>query len=558
MFIRPVFAKSILMSVGLMAASHINAVPAETPSSSSGPTNANANPDPMAMHCAVSLYTTWVRTQTPPLDPQLKARKLEEIDKLCGSSLHLSNVLTAYDSPAGAPQERKQPVTAVTAAAAAGPTLSAVVRPLYDDLQKPEFLESRCMLAPLLASDKRTIAMSRDNTFRAGDRILAINREFLSATSERALHDLLVRYPPDATMTVRVLRAGAEVDVSAPCMDSKEYYALLRAAVTAAMQDDAATCADRMREAGKLHALASTWLNVSLNCESKAGRIAAAHLLPEYFVMYHELLLENDYSPSALQKVRPSLQEAAQKMLDAGSRPLAEKLQQEYAAEVAKWSPLQGSALALHLRQRPALSAQAGIVQAPPNVTITQNGKVTNVTMAGQLAAKNPLGCVPLSQLDNTRTPPDIYLGISACIQKDDYQAAAALFALAGIESRFDAARVLDKSAGQAGQVLIMNTFNGLEQDKRDKFGKTVGELAADPQAMAGTCSTIRKIGYPNYYPEYMVLHGIHAFTAKAGDPTLEPNFDAQTTWNSLLTTYLNCHDAPSPNAVSTPKTPKP
>ena len=442
------------------------------------------------------------------------------------------------------------PVTATASASSPAPNLSAVVRPLYDDLQKPEFFESRCMLAPLLASDKRTIVMSRDDAFRRGDRILRINGELLSASSDRALHDLLVRYPPDATMTVRVQRAGAEVDVTAPCTDSKEYYAILRAAVTAAMQNEAATCADKMREAGQLHPLAATWFNVSLNCESKAGRVTAAHVAPEYFVMYHELLMENDYSPSALEKVRAALQEAAQKLLDAGSRPLAEKLQQEYAGEVAKWSPLQGGALALQLQPH-----SPGIVQETPRVNVTQNGKVTNMTVAGQLAAKNPLSCVPLNSLDNTRTPPDLYLGVTACIQKDDYRTAAALFALAGIESRFDAARVLDKSAGQAGQVLIMNTFNGMPQDKRDKFGKTVGELAADPNAMTDTCRTIRKIGFPNYYPEYMVLHGINAFTAKPGDSTLTAAFDAPATWDSLLTAYLNCHDAPPPVSAGTQST---
>jgi Protein of unknown function (DUF3617) len=440
----------------------------------------------------------------------------------------------------------------LVAAATSATDLPALVSPLRDDLQMPEYFESRCMLAPLFATDKRFIAMSRDESFRHGDRLLAINGEPLNPTSERAAHDLLVRYSPDATVTVRVLRAETEVDVTAPCTDSKEYFALLRAAVTAATQDDAATCADRLREAGKLHALASMWLNVSLNCESKAGGITGAPVLAEYFVIYHELLMENDYSPGALQKVRPALQGAAQKLLSAGSRPLAEKLQQEYAGEIAKWSPLQGSALALQL-QPSAATPQTGIVSEPPRVAVAQNGKVTNLTVPGQLAAKNPVGCVPLNQIDNSRTPPDLYLGVSDCIQKDDYHAAAALFALAGIESRFDAARVLDRSAGQAGQVLIMNTFNGMPQDRRDKFGKTVGELAADPRAMAATCSAISKIGHPNYYPEYMVLHGISAFTAKSGDATMEPNFDAQTTWHSLLTTYLNCTGVPMPPKSTSP-----
>jgi hypothetical protein len=53
-----------------------------------------------------------------------------------------------------------------------------------------------------------------------------------------------------------------------------------------------------------------------------------------------------------------------------------------------------------------------------------------------------------------------------------------------------------------------------------------------------------------------MVLHGIHAFTAKPGDPTLVPAFDAAATWNSLLATYLNCHDAPTPVSAGTQATP--
>jgi hypothetical protein len=89
-----------------------------------------------------------------------------------------------------------------------------------------------------------------------------------------------------------------------------------------------------------------------------------------------------------------------------------------------------------------------------------------------------------------------------------------------------------------------MGTFNGLPDEKRKKFAKTVSEFAADTATLAQTCSRIRKMGYPTYYPEYMVLHGIQAFTAKPGDPTLVPTFDAAATWNSMLTTYLNCHDA--------------
>lgn len=430
-------------------------------------------------------------------------------------------------------------------AAAPVPDIAAVARPFVENLKQPEFSQSRCLLAPLLAEDRRTIVMSRGDNFRPRDRILAINGESLSDTGSRPLHEILIRYPPGATLTVRVLRAGSETDVTAACLDSAAHFALLRAAVTAASQGDAAICADAMGNAGKQHALAATWLNLALACNVKAGRVEGAPMLAEFFMVFHVELLANQYSPEALQKVRASMQAGAQKLLDAGSPPLAEKLQQEYADAVAKWPRYPGSALGLELLTPPVASANAGRIQQPPQVSVTQNGNVTQMNMVGQLAAKHPVVCVPLADVDNTRTPPDLYRGVSACLEHDNYRAAAALFALAGMESRFDAERVLDKTAGQAGQVLIMNTFNGLPDEKRQQFKKVVGELAADPAAIAQLCASIRTIGSPNYYPEYMVLHGIRAFTAKPGDSTLEPTFDAAVTWNSLLTNYLNCHDVP-------------
>ncbi|HXC08526.1 MAG TPA: DUF4124 domain-containing protein [Steroidobacteraceae bacterium] len=177
----------------------------------------------------------------------------------------------------------------------------------------------------------------------------------------------------------------------------------------------------------------------------------------------------------------------------------------------------------------------------PSRVVVEQKGKVTNLTVVGQLAAKQPLSCVSIDLAGKDHTPPDLYQGVSACIQQEDYRTAVALFALAGMESRFDAQRVLDKTAGQAGQALIMDTINGIPDDRRRKFQAAVKSVAEDPEVLSRTCASVRKIGYPTYYPAYMVLHGIRAFTAKPDDPTLEPNFDGATAWNSLLGSYLNC-----------------
>jgi hypothetical protein len=133
----------------------------------------------------------------------------------------------------------------------------------------------------------------------------------------------------------------------------------------------------------------------------------------------------------------------------------------------------------------------------PSRIVVEQKGKVTNLNVVGQLAANQPLTCVSIDLAGKDHTPPDLYQGVSACIQQEDYRSAVALFALAGMESRYDAQRVLDKTAGQAGQVLIMDTFNGLPNDRRARFQAAVKAVAADPEVLSRTCTSIRRSATP-------------------------------------------------------------
>jgi hypothetical protein len=245
------------------------------------------------------------------------------------------------------------------------PDIVTLVQPLFYDLGNPEYLMSRCLLAPVLSSDKRTIAMSRDSTFVVGDRILSVEGQRLSETSDRPLHRILMRYPPDAALTVRVLRAGSELDVKASCIDNRAYFALLRAAATAAVQDDAATCADRMQEVAKMHALGSTWLNVSLNCREKAGRITGAAMRRGYFEVYQELILENKYSATALEYSRPMVQAAAQYLRMQGNSALAAQLKKQYEDAAALWLPPPASDVALQ-SQPPVPPERASLPPATP------------------------------------------------------------------------------------------------------------------------------------------------------------------------------------------------
>ena len=665
MFNHSLISKSILIAAGLTAAGYVNAQQAGATSSPGIPTpapdpNGTSKSDPDALHCALKQYVPWVRAQGRPLDPDLKAKKLQEIDKACGSSLHLlSSITTAYDALPGTTQELTQPATVVRtppAPALESPAFEQLITGPLADLQgyvsKPgvDINQRNKHFETLLdvASDRNNAAAAKLLLDHGANSESSPPSTTLYHGNTALYH---AAYMNSLDVAELLIARGASLDSHSDSSDSNTHTPLSAAAsqgnlpmVVALLKHGAQVDAEfGVHQTPLSEALAHGHMDVThvlmdhgaklksqyLAAAAMQGRVEATKLLLTQLMdqvtkddaLRFAIIGGPEHTPERIQIVQDLLDHGANidnlksvpdviPIMFATTPDMVEFLLAHGANKQAKLTGAQiaqrllcnnrskdflgmlqvlitrgidiggttpqGSALGCAKRANdPTLMAfleqhHVGVNQTstgapstaaatsatqPPNVTITQNGKVTNLTMAGQLAAKNPLGCVPLNSLDNTHTPPDLYLGVTACIQKDDYQDAAALFALAGIESRFDAARVLDKSAGQAGQVLIMNTFNGMAQDKRDKFGKTVGELGADPNAMTDTCHTIRKIGYPNYYPEYMVLHGIHAFTAKAGDSTMEPNFDAQSTWNSLLTSYLNCHDAPI-SPVNSPSPP--
>jgi hypothetical protein len=660
MFNRSVFAKFILIGLAVGGYVYAETPPPTLTPGSSPPADGTSKPDSDALHCALKVYIPWVRAQGRPLDPELKAKKLQEIDKACGSSLHLSNVITAYDSLPGAPQEPKQPIATQIPATPAAPVTNG---PTFTELidGPPANLESYLSRPGIDINERRAndntlldIAANHNNT-SAAKLLLDHGADIEASPGPHSLYHgntalCHAAYMNSLDVAELLIARGANVDSRPKSSDARNFTPLTAAAsqgqlpmVVALLRHGAEVDAEfGLHQTPLSEALAHGHMDVVrvlmdhgaklkpqyLATPALQGRVEATKLLLTLPIdqatkddaLRLAILGGPEHSPERIQIVQDLLNHGANidnvksgsdviPVMFATTPDMAEflfahganeqaklpgaQIAKAFACNKASKDPIamlqvliarridisgpttQGDAqfCASHANN-PTLLAflqehNVGVSQTntgttsvsgagqPPNVIVTQNGKVTNLTMAGQLAAKNPVGCVPLEQLDNTRTPPDLYLGVSACIQKDDYPAAAALFALAGIESRFDAARVSDKSAGQAGQVLIMTTFDGLAQDKRDKFGKTVGDLAAHPEAMANTCGAIRKIGHPDYYPEYMVLHGIHAFTAKAGDATMEANFDAQTTWDSLLTTYLNCHDAPTP-LVNFPSPPPP
>lgn len=174
--------------------------------------------------------------------------------------------------------------------------------------------------------------------------------------------------------------------------------------------------------------------------------------------------------------------------------------------------------------------------------TAPAQAKFVNISAPANLAPTHKLSCIDLSDVKNTYTPPDVYTAIRACLAKGDYDRAAMLFPLAGAYAHFDAFRITDQTARDGGQILIMQTFATMPPDQKQAFKQALTTVISDPKKHADFCSGVGKIGPPNYFPKYLIMHGMNAFlTPHPEQNALVPNFDAQGTWAKLQAQYLKC-----------------
>lgn len=175
---------------------------------------------------------------------------------------------------------------------------------------------------------------------------------------------------------------------------------------------------------------------------------------------------------------------------------------------------------------------------------VTHNDKpqlFVNLESNGNLESKNELSCIPIQQAKNNYTPADLFKSIKICIDKNKNDNAAQLIILALSYGKYDSLRVADVSAHQAVKALKIQTFRSSNQKKLDEFDVfRRANYGKATKRFVSTCNSIRKIGKPNYYPDYMISHGINAFMAgnKSG---LVENFNEDNRWQEVLNNYLKC-----------------
>ena len=167
--------------------------------------------------------------------------------------------------------------------------------------------------------------------------------------------------------------------------------------------------------------------------------------------------------------------------------------------------------------------------------------RIQNYEAPGNLESKNDLGCIGADKVENIYTPTDLYTAVSKCANSGMYKQGAFLFAVAGVYGRFDTLRVADKSAHQAVAVIRMQTLSTLDKGKQTAFQESLKANLGNPNGLAAACKEILRIGPPNYFPRYMIQHGMGAFLKSDEGDGLVKDFNAKAAWKQSLDTYLHC-----------------
>jgi hypothetical protein len=176
-------------------------------------------------------------------------------------------------------------------------------------------------------------------------------------------------------------------------------------------------------------------------------------------------------------------------------------------------------------------SEVATVVHAQP-----QNSQVNE-----RLKSKQVFTCIKIDQATNKYTPPLLYTFMNSCIKESKYAEAVNFFALAGTYSFYDMKRVVDVTARQAHSALLQDFFAMLNKKQLDRLSRELNKTLRDKTKLPIVCRKIKSIGAPDYYPEYMINHGLGAITEQPANNGLTVDFDAKAAWEESLDGYLHC-----------------
>ena len=161
--------------------------------------------------------------------------------------------------------------------------------------------------------------------------------------------------------------------------------------------------------------------------------------------------------------------------------------------------------------------------------------------LGADVAQESTVLCLDKSKLNSKLSPFDLWKSIATCISSENYDQGVFIYAMAGAFGRFDTLRVADKSGHQAAKALPMLVFGSLPKDKVAAFQAHVQQTLGNESTRKTYCAEIESFGPPDYFPSYMIQHGLGAFTgANSNKPFVVP-FEPKVVWPEAVKEYLLC-----------------
>lgn len=170
-----------------------------------------------------------------------------------------------------------------------------------------------------------------------------------------------------------------------------------------------------------------------------------------------------------------------------------------------------------------------------------------NHQSSDSLKSKQVYTCMKIDRATNKLTPDLLYIFMDSCIKESKYVDAVHFFALAGTYSFYDTQRVADTTSHQIHSLLLQQFLPGLDKKQSDRLFKELNKTLGNKNKLSSVCTKLKSIGAPDYYPEYMINHGLGAVTGKNEADSvpavngLIADFNPKNAWEKSLDGYLHC-----------------
>lgn len=86
-----------------------------------------------------------------------------------------------------------------------------------------------------------------------------------------------------------------------------------------------------------------------------------------------------------------------------------------------------------------------------------------------------------------------------------------------------------------------MMAMASFQKEKSQAFQRKIQEFFGDATNRASLCTKYKEMPTPNYFPSYMIQHGMDAFIQSGKSEALVQPFNAAESWLRAVDVYMQC-----------------